>query len=120
MVKSFKEFLEAEDQHPLMTSLKDVLGIDPEQLRREPQVATFWRMGLGTNLGAYKIIQFKRNSDGIITHAVVRKISSDKTYKDKDGKLSKVPNPGAEGDKLVAISDLDALMQQDFKTSGQV
>lgn len=102
-----------------MTSLKDVLGIDPEQLKKEPQVATFWKMGLGTNLGAYKIVQFKRNDEGTITHAVVRRISNDKTYKEKEGKFSKVPDPKGSEDILVSIGDLDALMQQDFKASGQ-
>lgn len=97
-----------------MGSMEDMLGISPEDLKNEPQLATFFRITKGTNLGTYKIVEFKRDRDGKITHAVVRPMSADKTYKDEDGKLKIVPRSDS-GDKLVAVGDLDGLLSQDLK-----
>lgn len=116
MFKSFGKFLEEKGQAPFINSIEDILGINPDDLSNEPQLATFFRMSKGTNLGSYKIVRFKRNSEGKITHAVVRPMDSDKTYKDEKGKIKIVPNPDS-GDKLVPIDALDGLLSQDLKAS---
>lgn len=116
MTKSFRKFVEESENSPFIDSMQDVLGISPEDLRKEPQLATFFKMTKGTNLGTYKIVEFKRDREGKITHAVVRPMSSDKNYKDEDGKLKIVPGPDS-GDKLVAVKDLDGLLSQDLNSS---
>lgn len=121
MTKSFKEFMEDENNdHPLISSLEDTLGIDPEDLKNEPQIATFFKLSQGTNMGSYKIIKFKRNSQGKITHALVKPIEADKIYKDKDGSIKKIPKKEIDTSvKLVSIKDLDGLLGQDFAQSQQ-
>lgn len=113
MTKSFRKFMEESEDSPFIDSMQDMLGISPEDLKKEPQLATFFKMTKGTNLGAYKIVEFKRDRNGKITHAVVRPMDSDKTYKDEGGKLKIVPGQDS-GDKLVPVGDLDGLLSQDL------
>jgi hypothetical protein len=123
MIKSFKKFLEEKEQgegSPFIKSLGSLFDINPEDLNT--QVASFFQAGqngLGTNLGSYKIVGSKRNKEGKITHAVVKMISLDKTYKDKGGEFSEIPSQETEKEILVPIGDLDELLQQDFKPQGQ-
>lgn len=119
MPKSFKKFVEEKEDGTLVSSLQDMFGINPEDLRNEPQLATFFSIASrGTNLGSYKIVGFKRSQDGRITHAVVKSMSMDKVYKDDDGSPKRMPK-GAESTEelLVPISDLDKLMSQDFSAN---
>jgi hypothetical protein len=124
MTKTFRKFVEEAEKSPLISSMQDMLGIDPDDLKNEPQQGTFYLHDTGksvlkgTNLGSYKIVEFKRDKQGKITHAVVRPMSSDKTYKDENGKITIVP--GSESDKqdrLVGIEDLDGLLGQDLKSN---
>jgi hypothetical protein len=115
--KSFRTFLEEQEQ-PFIASLKDVLGIDPEDLENEPQVASFFPMGLTTNLGSYELVRFNRNKHGKITHAVVKPTGMDKKYKDEKGEFKQID--GGETDQkeiTVRIEDLDKLLSQDFQPS---
>ena len=120
--KTFSEFLrEDESKHPFLSSLRDELGIRPSDLEHEPQVASFFSLGGGTtNIAPYKVMGFKRNSSGKITHAMVKRTSdrsiSNRSYKD-DGKGGFVKIDGSPGEKtfLVGIEDLDKLMSQDFQ-----
>lgn len=120
--KSFRKFIEEEEKGSrYISSLEDELGIDPKDLEKEPQIASFFSIGgITRNLGPYRIIKFKRNSDGEITHAVVS-VSRDTTiknrsYKDEEGRLSRI-NGDRKEDKqfIVPIEDLDKLLSQDFQ-----
>lgn len=121
--KTFSDFLkEEEDKHPFLSSLGDELGIKPSDLETEPQVASFFSLGKTlSNIAPYKILSFKRNSEGKITHALVKQSSdksiSNRQYKD-DGKGGFTRIEGEPGERtfLVGIDDLDKLMSQDFQT----
>lgn len=119
MTKSFRKFMEeGSGASPLMSSLEDMLGIDSEDLKKEPQLATFFKISQGTNLGSYKILEFKRDSQGKITHAVVEPMTADKVYGEKDGSFRKIQKgPLNSKPQLVAIADLDKLLGQDFSAS---
>lgn len=119
--KSFRKFLEEqENKSPYLSSLADELGLDPRDMEKEPQVASFFSMGGTTNnIGSYRIVKFKRNEDGEITHAVVKKINDPvvkkRTYKDKDGEFVRIDDEQGEETFLVPVEDLDKLLSQDFQ-----
>ena len=119
MAKSFRKFLEEKGAHPFIQSLEDVLGINPEDISGE--TSAFFKMGekgFGTNLGTYKIVDYKKNDEGKITHAVLKIVGIDKKYKDDDGKFSQIPGSKDSGREIIVpIEDLDELMQQNFKTA---
>jgi predicted peptidase len=118
--KSFKTFLkEEENKHPFISSLEDELGIPPDELDTEPQVASFFSFDKNiNNLGTYKIINFKTNEKGEKTHAIVKQINDKKIknrqYQDKNGNLIRVEKPSEDKTFIVPIKDLDKLMSQDF------
>lgn len=96
------------------------MGLDPRDMEKEPQVASFFSMGGKTNnIGSYRILQFKRNENGEVTHAVVKKINDPtvkkRTYKDKDGEFSRVDDEQSEEAFIVPVEDLDKLLSQDFQ-----
>jgi hypothetical protein len=108
--------MEEKEQDTLVSSLEDTLGINPEDLKYEPQLATFFKIAShGTNLGSYKILHFKRNQNGKITHAILRPLNMDKVYKDRDGSMKNIAGGKMpHKDVLVPIGELDTLMSQDF------
>lgn len=118
--KSFKNFLEEEEnKSPYISSLEDEMGIDPRDIEKEPQVSSFFSLGgFTSNIGPYRIVRFKRNDDGRITHALVRRISDDsirnRNYKDKEGKFTKTERPEEET-FIVPVEDLDKLLSQSFQ-----
>lgn len=118
--KSFRKFLEEEEKSPYLSALQDELGLDPGDLEKEPQIASFFSMGgITNNLGSYKIVKFKRNDEGKITHAMVRKINDPvmkkRIYKDKEGETVRVDKEEEEKTFIVPIGDLDKLLSQDFQ-----
>lgn len=119
--KSFRSFLEEEEQKSYISSLQDELGIRPEDMESEPQIASFFSLGgkFIDNIGSYKIIKFQRNEDGKITHAVVKKINDSnilsRRYKEKKDKIFRVDSPEENETFLVKIEDLDKLLSQDFQ-----
>jgi hypothetical protein len=117
MAKSFKKFLE-DKGYPFIKSLDNILNIDTDQLENDPQIGTFFSMGLGSNLWSYQVVGFKKDKNGNKTHAVIKPISADKTYKN-DGKMSEIPNRAEMKEKIITIEDLDALMRQSFEPQGQ-
>ena len=113
MTKSFKKFME--EGEGVLASYKDVLGISPDDMRKEPFLTTF---SLGTNLGSYQVVDFKRDKHGKITHAVIKVLSRDKTYK---GEKELTDRPKNEGEtKIVSIEDLNKMLGQDFEQQSQV
>ena len=123
--KSFKSFLEEEEQKSYISSLQDELGISPEDMESEPQIASFFSLGgkFIDNIGSYKIIKFQRNEDGKITHAVVKQINDsnilNRRYKEKKDKILRVDAPKENETFLVKIEDLDKLLSQDFQPPAQ-
>lgn len=119
--KSFRKFLEDEEKKsPYLSSLEDELGLEPADLEKEPQIASFFSLGGTTNnIGPYKIVKFKRNDDGEVTHAVVKRINDPvikkRTYKDKDGETVRVDDEQSEDTYIVPVEDLDKLLSQDFQ-----
>lgn len=123
MQKSFKKFIEEKEQNsPYISSLQDELGINIKDLEKEPQIASFFAFGKGniSNIGPYKIVEFKRNKDGKITHAVVAQNNDqaiqNRQYKDKEGNISRVKNDVENKKFIVPIEELDKLLSQDFSS----
>jgi hypothetical protein len=118
--RSFKAFLE-EKENPYLSSLEDELGIDIKDLKNEPQIASFYSFGKTIqNIGSYKILNFKRNEKGEITHAVVKQandpVIKNRKYKEKDGSIEREKENLKKDDQvfIVQIKDLDKLLSQDF------
>jgi len=124
MHKSFRKFIEEKNQqYPYISSLQDELGINVKDLEKEPQIASFFAFGKGniSNIGPYKIVEFKRNKDGKITHAVVSQNNDEaiqnRQYRDKEGDIARVNNDTESKKFIVAIEDLDKLLSQDFSAT---
>jgi hypothetical protein len=119
--KSFRKFVEdREAKSPHIDAMQDELGIDPRDLEKEPQVASFFAMGKEVrNIGPYRIISFKRDDEGKITHAVVRRYDDPSTksrrYRDEDGGMVRMNKNNDSERMVVPIEDLDKLMSQDFQ-----
>jgi hypothetical protein len=119
--KSFRKFLEEEEKRsPYLSSLEDELGLDPSDMEKEPQIASFFSMGgITNNVGSYKILKFNRNEKGDVTHAVVKKINDPaikkRTYKDKEGEAVRLDDEQDEETFIVPVEDLDKLLSQDFQ-----
>jgi hypothetical protein len=122
MYKSFKAFLE--EKTPYMSSTEDELGIDPRDWEKEPQIGSFFSFGKNiNNIGTYKILKFKRNQDGQITHAIVKQNNDlqikNRQYKDKDGNVIRVDQETENKIFTIPIEDIDKLMSQDFQPPPQ-
>lgn len=103
-----------------MDALGDEMGIDARDIEKEPMVASFFAMGDEVrNIGTYRVVSFKRDQSGRITHAVVERFNDkaikDRRYRDEDGNM--VRTQGGEGNErmLVPIEDLDKLMSQSLQ-----
>lgn len=119
--KSFREFVEEKEaSSPHIDAMQDELGIDPRDLEKEPQVAAFFAMGKEVrNIGPYRIVSFKRDDDGRITHAVVRRYdlrgAISRRYRDEEGGMIRMDKDDDSERMVVPIGDLDKLMSQDFQ-----
>lgn len=115
---SFLQFLkEQEDKISYVDALGDELGIDMESLYKDPKYASFFSIGpYGVNIGIYKVLEFKKNSEGQITHAVVA-LDNDKAIKNKkystgSDKDVQIPNFNGQNKFTIKIEDLESLMTQ--------
>ena len=119
--KSFRKFLEEKEaSSPHIDAMQDELGIDPRDLEKEPQVAAFFSMGKEVrNIGPYRVVSFKRNDEGKITHAVVRRFDDrgiqSRRYRDEDGGMVRMNKNDDSERMVVPIEELDKLMSQDFQ-----
>lgn len=119
MKLSFRSFLESEEsKSPHLDALQDELGIDPKEFQKSPKVASFFSLGKDMfSLSPYKIMNYQRDKNGNITHAVVKVINDPnihrKRYKTSGGKNVGVPDYH-DGNKtyLVPIKDLQGMMTQ--------
>ena len=123
-MKSFKSFLKEEENSPYLTSIQDELGIDLRDLKKDPQVASFYSLGKTIqNIGSYIILEFKKNEKNQITHAVVLQINDpkikNKKYKLKNGEIIK-SKENKNKKFLIKIEDLDKLLSQDFQPPKQI
>jgi len=119
--KSFHKFLEErESSSPHIDALEDELGIDPRDIEKEPQIASFFSLGKEVrNIGPYRVVSLKRNSEGAITHAVIERRDDrgikNRRYRDEEGKMTRM-GANYEAERMVVpIEDLDRLMSQDFQ-----
>jgi len=121
--KSFKKFVEEKEKEassPHLDALGDELGIDARDMEKEPMVGSFFSMGKETrNIGPYKIVSLKRNDEGQVTHALVKKIDDraikNRKYIDDEGEMKSISGDGEDETMLVPIEDLDKLLSQDFQ-----
>jgi len=123
--KSFGKFVEErESSSPHIDAMQDELGIDPRDLEKEPQVAAFFGMGKEVrNIGPYKVVSLKRDDEGRITHAVVKRFDDraiiNRRYRDEDGGPVRMDKDYESDRMVVPIEDLDKLMSQDFQPPDQ-
>lgn len=123
--KSFSKFVEereAEDKAriPYLNSLEDELGIDPRDLEKDPQMASFYSLGGDTkNIGLYRIVKIMRDENGEPTHAVVKTMEDasfkSRTYRGDGDGMKRVDGEGEEKTIVVPIEELDKLMSQDLQ-----
>lgn len=97
----FSEFIKKEESY--IDALKDQLGINPEDQKKDPKIASWIALGHTRNLGPYTIIDYKKNKDGKITHALIKKdkYPGSLNYKD-DLKVS-----DKSSTYLISIEDLE-------------
>lgn len=120
--KSFRKFVEDKEAaaSPYIDSLEDELGIDPRDLEKDPQMASFYSLGKDIkNVGIYRVVRIIRDGSGTPTHAVVRSMEDrtvrNRRYRDGEGGIKRVDGDGEERNFVVPIGDLDKLMSQDFQ-----
>ena len=121
--KSFRKFVEekeAEASSPYIDALQDELGVDPADLEKDAQFASFYSMGKDTkNIGTYRIVRLIRNSAGEPTHAVVKTIEDEaikgRRYRDSEGSLKKVAADAEEQTFVVPIKDVGNLLSQSLQ-----
>lgn len=116
---SFREFLETvEKLTSYLGALGDELGINPEDIAKVPQVASFFKMGGNTyNLSPYKIVGYEYK-DGKPVYAKVQIINDPsqkarKRWKQKHGKFVRADDLEPD-DKvhLIPIDKLEDLLSQ--------
>lgn len=110
---SFKQFLKEEET--FFTGMGKI-GIDKDDYKKFPQYASFFSFkDSPLNFSQYSILDYKKNEDGKITHAVVKLINDphvhslkfDKNY--PDGKENK---ENSDETFVVPIEDLEKLLTQ--------
>lgn len=120
--KSFRKFVEDSEAaaSPYIGALEDELGIDPRDLEKDPQMASFYSLGKDVkNIGIYRVVRIVRDEVGKPTHAVVKTVEDpsvrNRKYRDSEGGMKQVDGDEEEKTFVVPIEDLDKLMSQDFQ-----
>lgn len=119
--KSFRKFVEErEASSPHIDALEDEIGIDPRDLEKEPQIASFFSLGNKVrNIGPFRVVSLKRDDSGRVTHAVIRRFDDraikNRGYRNSDGGLVRTKRDEDADRLVVPIEDLDKLMSQDFQ-----
>ena len=116
MYKNFTEFLVVREQNEeSFFSSMNRIGIDKEDYKKFPQVASFFSLGkVPVNIGSFSILDYKKNNDGKITHVKIKKINDPKFKslkfdKDDSGELDKSEK---NDEFLISIEDLENLLLQ--------
>lgn len=121
--KSFRKFVEEREKEassPHLDALEDELGIDPRDLENEPMIASFFAMGdEARNIGPYRVLSFKRDESGKITHAVVKRFDDraikNRRYRDEEGGMKRMSSPESQDRLLIPIGELDKLISQSLQ-----
>lgn len=116
MYKSFNEFIAIREQsEESFFSSMNRIGINKEDYKKFPQVASFFSLGkIPVNIGSFSILDYKKNNDGKITHVKIKKINDPKFKslkfdKDDSGELDKSEK---NDEFLISIEDLENLLLQ--------
>lgn len=110
---SFKNFLKNEEVG-LLDTLSRQLGINLDDLKKDPKFASFYSFGSNVkNIGSYVILDYKKNKDGKITHVLIKQINDPKIKSVNYTSDNKIVNSKNVNRKfLVPIQDLEKLMLQ--------
>ena len=115
---SFRDFLESEELTGHLAALSSNLDIDPEDLKDQPFVGSFMNFGKNTwNLSGYQVVDFKYDSNGKPTHAVLKLLDSlgRRKFSKKGNKQLRVnDDPNNDKTYIVPIEKLEDLMTQPF------
>jgi len=110
---SFSNFLKNEEAG-LLDALKQQLGINLDDLKKDPKFASFYSFGPNIrNIGSYVILDYKKNKEGRITHVLVKQINDPKIKNveyDSENKI--VSGKNINKKFIVPIKDLEKLMLQ--------
>lgn len=111
---SFRNFLANEEESFFRNMSK--IGINPEDWKKFPQYASFFSVGESpVNFGSLSILDYKKNSDGQITHVLVKKINDSKVASlkfDKNNSDGTINKDNKDQTFLVSIDDLEKLLRQ--------
>ena len=99
----FSDFIKKEEVS-YIDALKDQLGIHPEDQKKDPKIASWISLNYTKNLGSYSIIDYKKNKDGKITHALVKKHEQPGSINYKDNLRI---NRDKDSTYLIPIEDLE-------------
>jgi hypothetical protein len=108
---SFRNFLKNEEES-YFSAMADQLGINPEDYKKDAKVGSFYSFGSNVvNIGPYSILDFKKNDNGEITHALVKQINDPRIH---NMKYKNDLRTKADSDEtfLIPIDDLQKLMMQ--------
>ena len=97
---SFKNFMELQAPKPAdyFSQIQDELGIDPDLLKKSPQVLSNFTLGGNTyNLSGYTVVDIMRDGDNKITAVKVQlnndpAIKTRKVYKKFGDQYAKIPD----------------------------
>jgi hypothetical protein len=108
---SFSNFLKEEES---FFSSMNKIGINSDDYKKFPQVASFFDLGLPVNIGSFSILDYIKDKDGKIKYVKIKKINDPKFYslrfdKNKEGELDKTDK---NSHFLVSIEDLESLLLQ--------
>lgn len=121
---SFREFLDEEAKTAsYFASMKDELGVDPEQFTKGAQVGSFFNMGGTYNLSPFKILSFEYDTTGKPTYARCQIVNHPSFHNRKYrtiGKETVKLNSAEPDDKvyLIPISKLQGMMGQGLEGGG--
>lgn len=118
---TFKQFLELSEPKPVthFKALRGELGIEPEEIAKVPQVASFFNLGNSTyNLSGFKILDYEYDDQGNPVSARITlindpNIKTRKMFKKKHDKFVQMPDD--EPDEkiyMIPIAQLEKLMTQ--------
>lgn len=124
---SFKVYVERQEQQDYLDVLSSEFGIEPEQLAKIPQVASFVGFGDTYNLTPYEITGIERDAEGQVTGVKVKVMhdaasSTRKRYVKKDsGNYVQVDDDQEPSDQefSIPINDILKLLTQGQDTQQQ-
>jgi hypothetical protein len=103
----FSEFIKKEEAS-YIDSLKNQLGIHPDDQKKDPKIASWISLGSMKNIGPYIIIDYKKNSDGKITHALIKQNNDSNNISiNYSTDNSVIKNNDKDKTFLISIEDLE-------------